>query len=158
VTENIKDKVIVITGASSGWGEAAARQLVRYGAKLVLGARRLERLQALAQELSPGSVSVAQTDVTQRDQVKRLVDETVTAHGRIDVIVSNAGLMPQSLLEHGKVDGGIVDPIDVSRQVPGKPVSPSHDRCRRQRCDPQDHAARDRCAYKTSKGDLNDVR
>lgn len=102
--DNIKDKVIIITGASSGLGEAAARQLSRLGGKLVLGARRLDRLQTLAKELSPGSVSVAQTDVTQRDQVKRLVDHAVTAHGRIDVIINNAGLMPQSLLEHGKVD------------------------------------------------------
>src|SRR5215831_11251938 len=58
VTQAIKDKVIVITGASSGLGEAAARHLARHGAKLVLGARRLERLQALAQELSLGNGAV----------------------------------------------------------------------------------------------------
>ncbi len=85
-------------------GEAAARQLFRHGGKLVLGARRLDRLQALAQELSPGGVTVMQTDVTQRDQVKRLVDQAATTHGRIDVIINNAGLMPQSLLENLKVD------------------------------------------------------
>jgi NADP-dependent 3-hydroxy acid dehydrogenase YdfG len=101
---NIKDKVIAITGASSGLGEAAARQLFRHGGKLVLGARRLDRLQALAKELSPDGVTVMQTDVTQRDQVKRLVDQAVEAHGRIDVIINNAGLMPQSLLENLKVD------------------------------------------------------
>jgi NADP-dependent 3-hydroxy acid dehydrogenase YdfG len=67
MTENIKDKVVVITGASSALGEAAARQLFRLGGKLVLGTRRLERLQTLANELAPGKVSVAQTDVTQRD-------------------------------------------------------------------------------------------
>ena len=104
MTENIKDKVIVITGASSGLGEAAARQLSRLGGKLVLGARRLDRLEALAKELSPASVSVAKIDVTQRDQVKRLVDQAVAAHGRVDVIVNNAGLMPQSLLENLQVD------------------------------------------------------
>ena len=69
MTENIKGKVIVITGASSGLGEAAARQLLRLGGKLVLGARRLDRLQALAKELSSDGVTVVQTDVTQRDQV-----------------------------------------------------------------------------------------
>lgn len=104
MTENIKDKVVVITGASSGLGEAAARHLFRHGGKLVLGARRLDRLQALAKELSPDGVAVMQVDVTQRDQVKRLVDYAVTTHGRIDVIINNAGLMPQSLLENLKVD------------------------------------------------------
>jgi NADP-dependent 3-hydroxy acid dehydrogenase YdfG len=104
MTENIKEKVIVITGASSGLGEAAARQLFHLGGKLVLGARRLDRLQALAKELSLDGVTVMRTDVTQRDQVKRLVDQAVTAHGRIDVIINNAGLMPQSLLENLKVD------------------------------------------------------
>ncbi len=79
MTGNIKDKVIVITGASSGLGEAAARQLSRLGGKLVLGARRLDRLEALAKELPPGSVSVAKVDVTERDQVKRLVDQAVAA-------------------------------------------------------------------------------
>ncbi|MEO7144441.1 MAG: SDR family NAD(P)-dependent oxidoreductase [Bryobacteraceae bacterium] len=74
MTENIKDKVIVITGASSGLGVAAARKLFRLGGKLVLGARRLDRLQALAKELSSDGVTVTQTDVTQRNQVKRLVD------------------------------------------------------------------------------------
>lgn len=57
-----------------------------------MGARRLDRLQVLAKELSPGSVSVAQTDVTQRDQLKRLVEQAVTTHGRVDVILNNAGL------------------------------------------------------------------
>lgn len=104
MTQPIKDKVVVITGASSGLGEAAARQLAGHGAKLVLGARRLERLEALAKELSPGNVAAVQTDVTQYAQVKQLVDRAVDSHGRIDVIVNNAGLMPQSLLEKTKID------------------------------------------------------
>jgi NADP-dependent 3-hydroxy acid dehydrogenase YdfG len=104
MTEAIKDKVVVITGASSGLGEAAARQLAREGAKLVLGARRLERLQALAKELSLGNDAVVQTDVTQHAQVKNLVDRAVQSHGRIDVIINNAGLMPQSLLERLKIE------------------------------------------------------
>ena len=102
--QGIKDKVVVITGASSGLGEAAVRHLARHGAKLVLGARRLERLQALAQELSLGKDAVLRTDVTQYAEVKHLVDHAVEVHGRIDVIINNAGVMPQSLLERGKVE------------------------------------------------------
>jgi NADP-dependent 3-hydroxy acid dehydrogenase YdfG len=102
MTEGIKDKVVVITGASSGLGEAAARHLARNGAKLVLGARRLDRLQALAKELSLGAGAAVETDVTKQEQVKALVDHAVRAHGRIDVILNNAGVMPVSPLERGK--------------------------------------------------------
>jgi len=104
MTENIKRKVVVITGASSGLGEAAARHLAQLGARLVLGARRVDRLHSLAKELALTNDSVIQTDVTQREQVKRLVDGAVKAYGRIDVLINNAGLMPQSLFEQGKVD------------------------------------------------------
>ena len=86
--------MVVITGASSGLGEAAARHLARHGAKLVLGARHLERLQTLSKELSRGNAAAVQTDVTQYAQVKHLVDHAVKSHGRIDVIINNAGLMP----------------------------------------------------------------
>jgi NADP-dependent 3-hydroxy acid dehydrogenase YdfG len=104
MTQGIKDKVIVITGASSGLGEATARHLANHGAKLILGARRLERLQALARELALGDDAVVQTDVTQPEQVKHLVDRAVRLHGRIDVIINNAGLMPFSPLERLKID------------------------------------------------------
>jgi NADP-dependent 3-hydroxy acid dehydrogenase YdfG len=104
MTQGIKDKVVVITGASSGLGEATARRLAHDGARLVLGARRLDRLQALAEELSLGHAAAVQTDVTQYKEVKRLVDLAVQSHGRIDVIVNNAGLMPHSPLERGKVE------------------------------------------------------
>jgi NADP-dependent 3-hydroxy acid dehydrogenase YdfG len=104
MNNNIEGKVVVITGASSGLGEAAARHLARLGAKLVLGARRLERLQALANELSLGNDAAVQTDVTQYAHVKHLVDHAVQTHRRIDVIINNAGLMPQSLLERLKID------------------------------------------------------
>jgi NADP-dependent 3-hydroxy acid dehydrogenase YdfG len=104
VTEAIKGKVVVITGASSGLGEAAARHLARHGAKLVLGARRLERLQAVAKELALGDDVAVRTDVTDYEQVKHLVDHAVQLHGRLDVILNNAGVMPQSLLERGKVE------------------------------------------------------
>ncbi|WP_027035315.1 SDR family oxidoreductase [Mesorhizobium ciceri] len=104
MTENIKGKVVVITGASSGLGEAAARLLAKEGAKLVLGARRLDRLQALAGELSLGKDSILGTDVTDVGQVRRLVDHAVKTHGRVDVVINNAGLMPHSPLERGKVE------------------------------------------------------
>ena len=104
MTENIRDKIVVITGASSGLGEAAARLLAKEGAKLVLGARRLDRLEALAAELSLGKDAITQTDVTDVGQVRRLVDHAVKTHGRVDVIINNAGLMPHSPLERGKVE------------------------------------------------------
>jgi NADP-dependent 3-hydroxy acid dehydrogenase YdfG len=102
--QSIKDKVVVITGASSGLGEAAARRLAQGGAKLVLGARRLDRLQALAKALSLEPAAAVQTDVGKYDDVKHLVDQAVKLHGRVDVIINNAGLMPQSLLEGLKID------------------------------------------------------
>ena len=104
MTEGIKNKVVVITGASSGLGEATARRLAKDGAKLVLGARRLDRLQALAKELALGDEAVMQTDVSKYDEVKRLVHHAVKAHGRLDVMINNAGLMPQSLLARLKID------------------------------------------------------
>ena len=104
MNEGIRDKVIVITGASSGLGEAAARHLARAGAKLVLGARRIDRLHALAADLGLPQQAAVETDVTRAEQVRRLVDGAVQWHGRIDVLINNAGLMPHSLLEHGRVD------------------------------------------------------
>jgi NADP-dependent 3-hydroxy acid dehydrogenase YdfG len=70
----------------------------------VLGARRLDRLRALAKAHSLRDDAVVQTDVSKYDEVKRLVDHAVKAHGRIDVMINNAGLMPQSLLESLKID------------------------------------------------------
>jgi len=104
MTEGIQNKVVVITGASSGLGEATARHLARGGAKLVLGARRLDRLEALSKELSLGSTAAVKTDVTDQAQVKALVDHAVRTHGRIDVMLNNAGLMPHSPLERLKID------------------------------------------------------
>lgn len=72
MTENIQGKVVVITGASSGLGEATARLLTQQGAKLVLGARRLDRLQTLAKELNLANRALVQTDVSDRNQVQQL--------------------------------------------------------------------------------------
>ena len=104
MTQGIESKVVVITGASSGLGETTARRLAQSGARLVLGARRVDRLQALSEELGLGGEAVVQTDVTQVEQVRRLVDHAVQVHGRLDVILNNAGLMPHSPLERGKIE------------------------------------------------------
>ena len=78
MTQGIEGKMVVITGASSGLGEATAHLLAAAGAKLVLGARRLERLNALADEIGLGREGVMKTDVTSADQVKALVDHAVS--------------------------------------------------------------------------------
>jgi NADP-dependent 3-hydroxy acid dehydrogenase YdfG len=106
MSNNIEGKVIVITGASGGAGEATARHLAAQGAIVVLGARREERIQALAAELvrQGGQAIALKTDVTDPAQVQALVDAAVAAYGRVDVMVNNAGLMPHSPLERRKID------------------------------------------------------
>ncbi len=104
--ENIKGKVVVITGASSGLGEAAAKHLSALGATIVLGARRADRIEKLASEINDNggkSLAIA-VDVTQRDQVKKLVDSAVEHFGRVDVILNNAGIMPLSPMDRLNVD------------------------------------------------------
>jgi NADP-dependent 3-hydroxy acid dehydrogenase YdfG len=90
MNNNIEGKVVVITGASSGLGEAAARLLSAQGASVVLGARRVDRLRSLADELtgSGGKALPVTTDVTYCDQVKRLVEAAVQTYGRIDVMIN----------------------------------------------------------------------
>ena len=106
MSSNIAGKTVVITGASSGLGEAAARLLSAEGATVVLGARRSDLIQSLAHELKDkcGKALAVTTDVTQYDQVKRLVDAAVQTYGRVDVIINNAGLMPSSPLERLKIE------------------------------------------------------
>jgi NADP-dependent 3-hydroxy acid dehydrogenase YdfG len=101
---NIEGKIVVITGASSGLGEATARALAARGAKLVLGARRIDRLQALAEELAQSADAAVETDVSDAAQVKRLVDRALSKHGRIDVMLNNAGIMPQAPLDRLRID------------------------------------------------------
>ena len=90
----ITGKVVAITGASSGIGEATARVLGERGAKVVLGARRVAALDAIAAELRDrgGQAVVCATDVTRRDDLERLVGTAVAEFGRLDVLVSNAGI------------------------------------------------------------------
>ena len=91
---NIEGKVVVITGASSGLGESAARLLAARGAKVVLGARRKERIDALVKEItSKGGDAVGfATDVTKRGDVESLIKGALDKYGKIDVVVNNAGL------------------------------------------------------------------
>ena len=102
----IKNKVVIITGASSGLGEATARRLAKNGAKLMLAARREDRLKQLVDEIGKdGGIAKYQvTDVTNRSQVEALAKATQGAYDRIDVLVNNAGLMPLSPLAENKVD------------------------------------------------------
>ncbi|OOQ44597.1 oxidoreductase [Pseudomonas fluorescens] len=102
---NISKKVVLITGASSGIGEATARLLASKGAHVVLGARRTERLEILCAEINArgGSAHFQALDVTRRADVQGFVDFALDLHGRVDVMVNNAGVMPLSKLEALKV-------------------------------------------------------
>ena len=100
------EKVVIITGASSGLGEATARRLAKHGAKLMLAARREDRLKDLVEEIvkEGGTAKYQVTDVVDRSQVEALAQATKQAYDRIDVLVNNAGLMPLSPLAANKVD------------------------------------------------------
>jgi NADP-dependent 3-hydroxy acid dehydrogenase YdfG len=101
-----KRKVVLITGASSGIGEATATHLAAHGMHVVLGARRTDRLETLAARIGAdhGSADVVPLDVTRLDSVRQFVDFALDRHGRIDVMLNNAGVMPLSKLEALKVD------------------------------------------------------
>lgn len=102
----IENKVVVITGASSGLGEATARHLAAKGATVVLAARRKERMEAIAADIEAqgGKALVVETDVTRRQDLERLIEASVTAFGRVDVLVNNAGLMAIAPLDELEVD------------------------------------------------------
>jgi NADP-dependent 3-hydroxy acid dehydrogenase YdfG len=101
----IEGKVIAVTGASSGIGEATARLLVQRGARVVVGARRTERLAALVEELrGVGSIEAVALDVTQRDSVQRFIELALSKYERLDVLVNNAGVMPLSPFAAGRIE------------------------------------------------------
>ncbi|KJV34902.1 oxidoreductase [Aquitalea magnusonii] len=109
MSNGIAGKVVVITGASSGLGEATARHLAALGARVVLGARRGDRLQALVEDIrqAGGEAVHAVTDVTSKEDVQALVEAGRAAFGRVDVMVNNAGLMaiaPMSQLRSDEWD------------------------------------------------------
>ena len=105
-TSNITDKVVVITGASSGLGESTARLLAHHGAKVVLGARRKDRIDAVVKEISTaGGKAIGFTvDVTKRAEVEALIKGAVESFGRVDVLVNNAGVMPIAPINLLKVE------------------------------------------------------
>jgi NADP-dependent 3-hydroxy acid dehydrogenase YdfG len=100
--DNIKGKTVIVTGASSGIGEAVAKHLASLGANVSLGARRKDKLDQLVKDIETGGGKAAafETDVTRREQVEALVKGTIGKFGKVDVIFNNAGLMPLSKLEN----------------------------------------------------------
>jgi NADP-dependent 3-hydroxy acid dehydrogenase YdfG len=103
-TDQLTDAVAIVTGASSGIGEATAEALAAEGASVVLAARRVDELEALADriEADGGDALVAPTDVTEEDDIESLVGTTVEEYGRIDVLVNNAGVMLIEPLERAE--------------------------------------------------------
>jgi len=99
----LSDKVILITGASSGIGEATVRELAATGARLFIGARRGDRLQALAEELG-ANIGWRELDVTDAANFKAFADAAEAKFGRVDVLINNAGVMPLSPLAALKTD------------------------------------------------------
>ena len=102
--EQLAGKVVLITGASSGIGEATARRLVAQGAKVVLSARRKERLEALAAQLGAEQVAFLPLDVTRREDMEALVSLARERFGKVDALFANAGVMPAGNLSEWKVE------------------------------------------------------
>jgi hypothetical protein len=126
---NIKGKVVIVTGSSSGIGEATARQFGREGAKIVLAARRVDRLESLAQEIhamGTGAESlVMQADLSNLEDIQKLVQGTIGKFGRIDVLMNNAGFGRLDWLEkldpikdiQAQFDVNVMGVIQTTRQV-----------------------------------------
>lgn len=104
--DHIQDKVVVITGASSGIGESTARLLAEKGARLVLAARRVDRLSSLVSDIEAagGTAMAVQTDVSKREDVEALIAASHEAYGHIDVLINNAGIMPVAPMEMARID------------------------------------------------------
>ncbi|MEH7096544.1 SDR family oxidoreductase [Neobacillus vireti] len=100
----IKDKVVVIMGASSGIGEATTKKLAQEGAKLVIAARREDRLKSLVESLPNAEISFLVADVTNKEEVQAVVDFAIEKYGRLDVMYNNAGVMPLALLSENRFD------------------------------------------------------
>jgi uncharacterized protein len=115
---DIKGKVVVVTGASSGIGEATARQFGREGANVVLAARRVDRLESLAQEINAMSTGaetlVVQADLSKLEDIQSLINQTLSKFGRIDVLVNNAGFGRLDWLENLDPKKDIESQFDVN--------------------------------------------
>jgi NADP-dependent 3-hydroxy acid dehydrogenase YdfG len=105
-TPNVRDKVVVITGASSGLGESTVKLLASRGAKVVLGARRKDRIDSVVKEISAtgGKAAGFAVDVANRGQMETFIKEALDNFGRVDVLVNNAGIMPIAPIGLLKVD------------------------------------------------------
>src|SRR4051794_30596737 len=105
-TSNIAGKVVAITGASSGIGQSTAKFLAQQGAKVVLGARRKNRIDEVVEEISAagGKAIGFAVDVTKRAEVEALIKRAVDSFGRVDVIINNAGIMPIAPIAALKVE------------------------------------------------------
>lgn len=125
----IKGKAVIVTGASSGIGEATAREFGKEGAKVVLAARRVERLESLADEIkglgTGAEALVVQSDLSKLEDIKTLVDQTLERFGRIDVLVNNAGFGRLDWLEkldpvkdiRAQFDVNVLGVIQTTRQA-----------------------------------------
>ncbi|MDA9623314.1 SDR family oxidoreductase [Rhodobiaceae bacterium] len=100
----VKEKVILITGASSGFGMVTAKKCVEHGAKVVLGARREDRLKELCESLGSDNATYLVTDVTNKKDLNNLANHGIDTFGRIDSLVNNAGIMPLSFIGQGRTD------------------------------------------------------
>lgn len=100
----IKDKVVIIMGASSGIGEATAKLLAQHDAKLVLAARRMDRLEAIKEAYPEANILIQQVDVTNYEDVKKVAQLAVDTFGKIDVLYNNAGIMPTAPIIEGRRD------------------------------------------------------
>ena len=126
---DIKDKVVIVTGASSGIGEAAARQFGREGAKVVLAARRLDRLKTLAEEINDmgtgAQTLVVEADLSRLEDIQSLISQTLDKFGRIDVLVNNAGFGRLNWLENldpkkdieAQFDVNVLGVVQTTRQA-----------------------------------------
>ena len=98
MSNGIQNKVVIIAGASSGIGEATTRRLAKDGARLVIGARRVERLKELAESLPDADITYLAADVSNPEDMEALAKAALDKHGRIDAIYNNAGVMPTANL------------------------------------------------------------
>lgn len=100
----MSEKVVIITGASSGIGEALTREYASRGFKLSLGARRIERLEALKQQFPGIEILCIKTDVSKEDDCRNLIEQTIKHFGRIDILINNAGVSMRALFQDAELD------------------------------------------------------